>query len=457
MNIDLNKDKLLLVKFVQYISLGLLIVTFIFVLLVKNVETNKNENLYKHYDNDNDNYIFIDKKGHTKFKLRTEKSMTIGEFREGRVFVGKKIKEIKNEEYENYYWYYILEFSILDNKGKLIKKVDKKAVSITEDSETSASYIPEFYKGYAVIHCVDENDINKKFIDYKNLHITDIYIDRDGNIEENVPNEIKEKLKDEILTYSRFEEDNDITFKRMKCNAYDEIGDCLGYVNRKGEIEIEPIFDAVYLESGNWYGRNPRFYNGIASVYLRDEYIDKENYSVLNGRYMFIDKQGKPINKETYYYAEPFYGDLAYVSNGEKSGYINRQGNWVWSKNKTLEHNNYTEVNDQYENNKNSLEEEKQKIIVKYNNIKFEKDKVLQALEEADQSFQEHITDKDEEGYYLYAGSASHRLYYMDYFEKNNPEVLEVYNILKNYCYIVEEYAASGIDACIDSLIKNHK
>lgn len=90
---------------------------------------------------------------------------------------------------------------------------------------------------------------------------------------------------------------------------------------------MRPIYDAGFTGCGDWFQRNPYFYNDRAVIHI----ITKVDYPFIEGYYTYIDKQGKFINNERYEYAEPFYQKLTWViKNGERYC-INTAGEVVWS------------------------------------------------------------------------------------------------------------------------------
>lgn len=158
----------------------------------------------------------------------------------------------------------------------------------------------------------------------------------------------------------------------------------LGYINRKGEVVIQPQFSsrihffseglaAVCIESGKCgyidqtgkYVINPQFESvsdfseGLAAVVVENKtgYIDKTGKIIINpqfdmdgkgpggmaqmllcafseglasvrigGKYGYIDKSGKIIINPQFEYAFPFSEGLAAVSMGNKFGYVDKEG-----------------------------------------------------------------------------------------------------------------------------------
>ena len=93
-----------------------------------------------------------------------------------------------------------------------------------------------------------------------------------------------------------------------------------GYINRKGEIVIEPQFLQVaeknHLFSLEWT-------EGLAPVRFN------------NGLWGYIDKTGKVVIDFQIEKAEPFRGGLALVGDIYKGiGYIDKTGKCIWRANK---------------------------------------------------------------------------------------------------------------------------
>lgn len=107
------------------------------------------------------------------------------------------------------------------------------------------------------------------------------------------------------------------------------IGDKWGYINSKGKIIINPQYDDAKA-----------FHRGKASV-------------LINNKYGFIDDQGKLIIQPQFYYTEGFGDedqpvDLALVY-GEKYGYIDLNGDYVWSYDKQAKITTGTKANKYFE------------------------------------------------------------------------------------------------------------
>jgi WG containing repeat len=94
-----------------------------------------------------------------------------------------------------------------------------------------------------------------------------------------------------------------------------QIGDKWGYIDREGKFVIKPKYSFGYDS------RTHAFSEGLALVYLKDGCG-------------YIDKTGKMVIKIQCNEADKFIGGLASIhvgeSPGEKRGYINRHGKYVW-------------------------------------------------------------------------------------------------------------------------------
>jgi len=96
----------------------------------------------------------------------------------------------------------------------------------------------------------------------------------------------------------------------------------LGFIDKKGNIIIEPQFDAstVMLVTGHLITNDESFryfFNeGLASVGI-------------NGKYGYIDKSGNFVIKPQYNMTEPFINGIAAVKIGDKWGFINKSGETI--------------------------------------------------------------------------------------------------------------------------------
>ena len=108
-------------------------------------------------------------------------------------------------------------------------------------------------------------------------------------------------------------------------------GEKFGYINLKGEWILEPIQDIDYsypLQSSFQLQDLPK---------SRNFYSDRALFRSSNGKYGYIDKTGKIIIEPTFDLAFPFEGELAKFENSSRVGYIDLDGDVVWSANKSGE------------------------------------------------------------------------------------------------------------------------
>lgn len=339
----------------------LLLILFLSIIGVCSLFNNNDDNLdlYKVYSNGQ--YIFIDEQGNEILKLPEDKYDYVGEFREGRLFVAKKtIDNLGSGQYE----YAIVKLYVLNKKGEIIREIKQKGKSILciiSDGETYLNYLPEYYNGYAIIHFVEDKKFFNKHIDYEKLKLCDIYINKKGIIVRTYIDSITKKiLDDKKLSYSRFKPDKDIIFKEFDNQN-------IGYINNKGNIIIKPIF-VNDTHCGDFFTYNPQFYNGIAVVHVY-------NNNLYNDGYYYINKKGEFLNKEPYELACPFYGNLAAVMTKTKRGYINRQGNLVWSESLI---NKVDEENFDYESIKDSKLNDTKDL---YDNANYSREQMKQGYE----------------------------------------------------------------------------
>lgn len=287
--------------------------------------TEYNDLYHLKYQND---WLYINEKGNVVFKISANKFDDVGNFYENRGFVTKKIRNIADDGNGADIDYKLVYLSIIDSSGNVIKTFDTPVFVIDEDFETNAIYIPEYYKGFARISFVQNKNIDK-VSKYSQLKIKDVYVDINGNIvsKSQIPASTLEILNSYEIARQRFKFDEDLIPKRMPCdNSKDKYG-CFAYIDKDSNIKLRPIYDAGFTGCGDWFQRNPYFYNDRAVIHI----ITKVDYPFIEGYYTYIDKQGKFINNERYEYAEPFYQKLTWViKNGERYC-INTAGEVVWS------------------------------------------------------------------------------------------------------------------------------
>jgi len=85
------------------------------------------------------------------------------------------------------------------------------------------------------------------------------------------------------------------------------VGDKIGFINTSGKFVINPIFDAAF-----------DFSEGLAPVRIED-------------KWGYIDNKGEIIINPKFDVALPFSEGLAEVYIDRKIGYINKTGNFIWS------------------------------------------------------------------------------------------------------------------------------
>ena len=274
-----------------------------------------------------DNWLFLNEKGDVVIKIPTTDFDDAGNFIEGRGFVSKKIKNIEYDIIGADFYYKIVNLAIINSKNKIIKTFNEPVLILDFDGETNASYIPEFYKGYAKISFVKTDNI-KKIKKYSQVKTEDKYVDINGNFvdKNNIPKDIQEMLNKEMFPRERFEYNQNLISKDMKCEQNTD-NTCFGYTDKSGNIKIPPVWNADFIGCGDWYAKNQYFYNDRAVAFIQEN--KREGY--LDGYYIFIDTNGKPVNNKKYIYAEPFYRKLTMVVfKNETRAYINTDGNVVW-------------------------------------------------------------------------------------------------------------------------------
>ena len=273
-----------------------------------------------------DYWLYLNENGESVIKIPVSKFDDVGNFIEGRGFVTKKIKDVEYDEIDGNFYYKLVYIAIIDSDNNIIKKFDKAVLILDDDGETNASYIPEFYKGFARITFVENKHINK--IKYSKIKTKDVYVDKMGNFvpENQIPYEIKEMLNNWHMARDRYEYNNDLIPKEVGCTNTNDFN-CFAYVDSNSKVIIPPVWIADFIGCGDWYARSPYFYNDRAVAYLP---LGKS--PLTNGYFLFINTNGKPINNVVYKYVEPFYKKLSIVifPNDERA-YINTSGKVIWS------------------------------------------------------------------------------------------------------------------------------
>lgn len=271
-------------------------------------ELQKNDDLYKIWDKNN--ITFINKRGKKIFSFPINKYDMVGNFYDGVLFVGN----ITGEEDHNNKAFNSLKLYMLDNEGKLIKNLPYSVKINTLDD------LPIMYAGVAKL--------------YTGIGLNEfVYIDRQGR--EIPANEVSKNVDDVIssikfdytikkvddgygdpnlLQYITHTPDKTKLNKRsVRCGNNLDFLYCAEYVDSKGNIIIKKHFTTKF----------DNFYNGYILVTLYQN----------NGgpQVMYLNSNGEILKNEKYDWAEPFTRDLAFVEQGEKYGYIDTKGNWIWN------------------------------------------------------------------------------------------------------------------------------
>lgn len=109
------------------------------------------------------------------------------------------------------------------------------------------------------------------------------------------------------------------------------------------------------------------------------------------------------------------------------------------------------------ENNTSKEYQHKQEIIRKFNALKYNKYEFLRLLDEADEYFNKHRYDKDENGYYIYDGNHPDMHCRREYLQKHSPELYKVFCVIEDYCWtVLPDTCMADIDYKIREEIKKH-
>lgn len=253
--------------------------------------------LYQTYTKDS--FIYINENGEEVIKLDKSKYDVAGTFHDDRVFVGKIVKEYG---YVMDYEQYIAKMSILDTKGNIVKELPYN-IKVCP----ALDIVPQFNNYKADVTLEDNSiltlDINGEKVETtsRNTEKPDI----NANINDGFSHSYDYPIdKDALRPFA------------YGGNSGDEY---IAYKNANGKVVID-------LKTANPYGsgdntRDVHFYNGVAMVF--GSHTDPQR--------RFINAKGQYINDDTYDYATPFWRKLAFVSVGNKYGYINTKGEWVWT------------------------------------------------------------------------------------------------------------------------------
>ena len=299
--------------FISFLFICICISTNILCAFSKSVD---NQNLYPVLNKDNQ-LSFIDEHGKIIAKFKSEEFDYFGNFSEGKVFLAKKIKELKEE---GIYKKLLVNLYIMNSKGSIIAKIPFKAV-IGINQDLGEDEIPEFYIGKAVINLKNKTSIivddkGKVLSKSKQNYITE----NRQNVNIDYINNNKERIRNmEYLSpSSKYKMDKDGPFPYLvnsgtgNCNC--SLG-CINYSDKSGKTVIE--LNTCNPGGSGDYTIDPYFYNGVAMVFG----------DIPDPTRRFINKNGEYINNETYLTATPFWKKLAgVVKLNEDFGYLNVNG-----------------------------------------------------------------------------------------------------------------------------------
>ena len=93
------------------------------------------------------------------------------------------------------------------------------------------------------------------------------------------------------------------------------LGDKWGYINNKGELIIDPVFDYAC-----------DFNNGLARFNVGSNWLSRGTSTPKGGLWGFIDKSGEVKILPTLTAVSDFEGDYAQLIEGDNNNYINKKG-----------------------------------------------------------------------------------------------------------------------------------
>ncbi len=270
-------------------------------------------------------YIFIDINGNKHFELNSDKSISFGNFTEGRVFKRESLPDTYSSFKENgkEYGSNIGKLQLLNHKGKLIKtftntvSLTRNDVGYDSDGYEIYPYVPEFYKGYARIAYTDKEKI-QKLSDIKVM-----YINRKGNIVKDVPKEVEQAFKAGLRKAKQ-----NIYTKELPCeDGTNET--CIAFANKNGKLLTKAIYATAKKDYFSYYPY-PFIYHDVTLAYINKDL-----------KPVYIDKNGNLIYKDSFERGSDFNHLLADVSpkmdecddyyDYYPSFMINKKGKRVWS------------------------------------------------------------------------------------------------------------------------------
>ena len=263
-------------------------------------KSNDSQDLYPVL-NKNNQLAFINETGKIIVNFKPKEFDYWGNFSEGKVFLAKKIKELKEEGiYKNI----LVSLYIMNFKGNIITKIPCNAV-IGINQDLGEDDMPEFYEDKAIINLKDNtsiivNDKGEVISKSKQGYIIE---DRSNINIDYINNKERIRNMEYLSPSSKYKMDKDGPFPYLVNNG---TGDChcslgcINYSDKKGKTVIE--LNTCNPGGSGDYTIDPYFYNGVAMVF-------------------------GDINNETYLTATPFWKKLAgVVKLNEDFGYINANG-----------------------------------------------------------------------------------------------------------------------------------
>jgi len=324
--------------------------------------------------NDSNSGGYIDKNGNIKIKQQfsfayrfkdnfaiVEKNNKFGVINsKGRVVVGFKYDELKNLS-ENFVIYRLGDkFGIID----ILKNKEYPAIFYD---------IKPFNEGLAAVLVKDENNLKWGFINKKSEIVIEPKYFSVGDFSEGLASYSFEyhktagylnKKGKSVLKF----EDNALDNKNFSNGLVPIIKtgeNACSYINKKGKIVINSKTIAPYkIYCGSFKNGVTVFYNDEKEDEIITGFIDKKGkikysktfkvpkiyskgeFSVFNDfsygmaqmnldyKTGYIDKNFKLKIPIMFEFGRDFEGDLAYIKFEDREGYINKQGRWVWYKNR---------------------------------------------------------------------------------------------------------------------------
>lgn len=217
-----------------------------------------------------------------------------------------------------------------------------------------------------------------------------------------------------------------------------------------GEYIIEDI--KIYTDAFIFIGRdeNTNLLSKSFEYYLKKALKDTYEYEIIEKFYNLYKKNDLEGYEHKYseWHDSTFYDDGTPIITQYE---MNKQENKLF---KTVKKNNFSCPYELYKilydntgdntylevynamKEKYNAEEDKQKTINEYKNLKYDKKQLHSLYKEAKKSWGIHRHDKGEDGGYLYSGSGSYVSYITDYINENSTKFENVLDSMWNYCDI---------------------